>query len=224
MSYSAVLFDLDGTLLDTLADIATSANRVLASFGFPQHPPDDYRDYIGEGMSIMYARALPADVAGDADLIQRCAAQHREEYSTGWNVQTRPFDGIPKLLAALADRGIRTAVLSNKPDRFTQLCIDEYFPPGCFEMVLGHRDEFPLKPDPASALHVAAAMNIAPGEVLFLGDTKVDMQTARNAEMYAVGAAWGYRSRDEMLAAGAQAIIDRPGQLIDLLNQDPEAD
>ena len=158
MPYKAVLFDLDGTLLDTLPDIAASANRVLASFGFPQHPIDDFRDYIGEGMSIMYARALPARAAGDEKLIQRCAAMHRAEYGAGWNVKTRPFDGISELLSALADRNIRTAVLSNKPDPFTQLCIDEYFPPGCFEIALGHRDAFPLKPDPASALHVAARM------------------------------------------------------------------
>lgn len=221
MPYNAILFDLDGTLLDTLPDIAASANRVLASFGFPQHAIDDFRDYIGEGMSIMYARALPAPAAGDEKLIQRCAAMHREEYGAGWNVQTRPFDGIPELLSALADRNIRTAVLSNKPDRFTQLCIDEYFPPGSFEIVLGHRDEFPLKPDPASALHVAATIDVAPDEVIFLGDTKVDMQTARSAGMFAVGAAWGYRSRAEMLAAGGQAIIDHPRQLIKRLDDRP---
>ncbi len=219
MGYTAVIFDLDGTLLDTLEDIADTANRVLAGLGFPTHAAASYRDLIGEGLSSLYQRALPRD-AIDRDLIGRCAVQHRAIYQENWNSKTRPYDGIMNLLAELAELGIKMAVLSNKPDHFTQLCVNEFFPPGSFEVVLGMREHVEPKPDSVGALEIADRLKTPPRNFVFLGDTKVDMQTAGNANMLAVGALWGFRSRDELQRHGAKLLIEHPHELIDVFRSD----
>jgi phosphoglycolate phosphatase len=218
MQYAAIVFDLDGTLLDTLIDIAHAANRVLVQRGMSAHPIDAYRQFVGEGVRVLFERSLSQTVCTD-ELVAACAEDFRDAYAQCWNVQTRPYDGIDDLLSTLVTRDIRLAVLSNKPDVFTKACVGEYFPKFPFEAVLGQREGIPRKPDPAGAVEIAALMDLAPERILYVGDTAVDMQTANAAGMFPVGVSWGFRPRSELLAGGARAMIDRPEELLQWFSQ-----
>jgi phosphoglycolate phosphatase len=217
MQYEAVLFDLDGTLLDTLADLGNAVNAVLTLHGFPAHPIDAYRYFVGDGAASLIDRALPEDVR-QTDAAASCLRAFREDYSRRWSVETRPYEGVPELLDALTVRGIKKAILSNKPHAFTQLCVQHLLSDWAFDAVYGQRDGAPQKPDPAGALEIAAQLGIAPGHFLFVGDTAGDMQTARAAGMFSVGVLWGFRPREELVESGAQALIARPAELLGLLD------
>ena len=218
MLAAAVIFDLDGTLLDTIDDLADAMNSALARHGLPTHP--DYAEhklFVGEGVRKYITRALPADRRGDEALIQRVWKDYRAAYAQNWHNKTRPYDGVPELLVALRARGPRLAVLSNKPDDFTRLTVELFFRPGTFEIVRGAFEDQKLKPDPGGALAIAAEMNLPPADFLYVGDTATDMQTAVAAGMFAVGALWGFRSADELLASGAKVLIACPAELVSLL-------
>jgi phosphoglycolate phosphatase len=214
MSYRAILFDLDGTLADTLADLAHATNAALATLGCPTHPVSDYRLKVGDGARELCARALPAD---RQDLVDEALRLMRQRYSQRWFEQTRLYDGIPELVAALAERRYRLAVLSNKPDDFTKQMIARYFRPSPFDIVRGQLPGVPLKPDPTAALQIAQAVDVAPAEWLYLGDTNTDMRTAIAAGMTPVGALWGFRDRAELLASGAKHLAAKPGDVLKLL-------
>ena len=215
MNRRAVLFDLDGTLLDTLHDIAAAANCVLTGRGFPAHPVDAYRRFVGDGVVMLLTRALPTDERNEK-LVGQCVDEFGEAYRQNWNVHTRPYDGVIELLKQLAQAACPMAVLSNKPHEFTQKCVREYLPHGRFRMVEGQRDSIPRKPDPAGAVRIAHQLRIATRDCLFLGDSSVDMETARRAGMVPVGAGWGFRSHQELQDSGACAIIDFPLDLLQL--------
>jgi phosphoglycolate phosphatase len=215
---AAVLFDLDGTLLDTLQDLADAANQTLTQQGFPSHAPDAYRYFVGEGVRRLFWQALPAE-ARDERTVACCAEQFREAYAACWHVHTRPYPGIPELLQALTQRGVSRAVLSNKPDHFTQLCVREKLGAFAFQAVWGQREGRPLKPDPTSAREVAAQLGLAPAQIVYLGDSGVDMQTAVAAGMYPVGALWGFRPREELTAGGARTVVQEPAELWPLLDR-----
>jgi phosphoglycolate phosphatase len=216
MTYRAVIFDLDGTLLDTLADIGRAANEVLARLDFPTHPLDAYRYFVGDGVGMLFTKALPAGAVRE-DVLARCGAEFREAYGRGWNVETRVYDGVPELLDELANRGRKLAVLSNKPDSFTKDCVRHYLSAWRFEAVLGQREGVPRKPDPAAAGEILNQLATPAEQVLYLGDTAVDMQTARAAGVYPVGALWGFRPAEELVEAGAEVLIEHPLQLLDLI-------
>jgi len=218
--YKAVLFDLDGTLLNTLNDLADTANRVLASRGFPTHPLDAYRYFVGEGAAKLIFRALPYEKRQDDQCIQACTKAFYEDYDLNWNVSTRPYEGVPEMLDALSARNIKLAVLSNKPDHFTQKCVGEFLSKWNFEPVFGLRENVPRKPDPIGALEVATRLNLPPSGFIYVGDTSIDMQTANAAGMFAVGVEWGFRPVKELKDAGAQMIIEHPSAILDLLNED----
>jgi len=217
MIFQATVFDLDGTLLDTLADIAHSANRVLESHGYPVQPVDDYRQFVGEGVVMLFRRALPAGER-DPEVVTQCVEAFREDYGRNWNVETRPYEGIPELLDALTARGVKMAVLSNKPDWHTRCCVDEYLSDWRFEAVLGQREGVPRKPDPAAAREIAELMEVPAERTLYLGDTATDMQTALAAAMYPVGVAWGFRPVEELRLGGAEIIIQRPMELVGIVD------
>ncbi len=163
---------------------------------------------MGDGVARLIERTLPADVG---DTVRRqCAADFRTIYSEAWNVRTRPYEGIPAMLQAIADGGLPMAVLSNKPHRFTVACVEHYLADYEFALVLGQREGIPHKPDPTGALEIATRLAVNPSSCLFLGDTSVDMRTAENAGMYPVGASWGFRAAEELLAAGAAQIVEHP--------------
>jgi phosphoglycolate phosphatase len=216
MPYRAVLFDLDGTLLDTLEDLANAANTALTACGYPTHSVPAYRMLVGAGVRRLFERALPPGTVTLQE-IERCAAVFREAYGKDWNIHTRPYDGIREMLDEVAQRGIAMTVLSNKPDDFTQTCVHEFFPDVPFTLVLGEKPGTPPKPDPTGARQIVAALGIPPEEFLYLGDTSIDMETARIAGMRPIGALWGFRSREELVGAGAEIVIARPGELLDHL-------
>ncbi|NVM22187.1 MAG: HAD family hydrolase [Desulfobacterales bacterium] len=217
MHFKAVLFDLDGTLLDTLEDVADSANSALARYGLPTHGVDAYRYFVGDGVTTLVSRALPAQKQDD-DIIEACVKAFRENYSRNRDANTRPYEGVPALLDALAAKHVQMAILSNKPDDFTKRCTSELLPNHSFEMILGHRHGIPMKPDPAGALQIAENLGIASSRFLYLGDSGIDMKTAVRAGMFPVGALWGFRSREELEKHGAQAVIERPMDLLGLLD------
>ena len=216
MKFDAAMFDLDGTLLDTLEDLANSMNAVLEARGHPAHPLDAYRYFVGDGMTTLIRRALPEDARDEATIVA-AAAEMREVYAKRWNEKSTPYGGVRKMLQDLAGRGLKLCVFSNKPDGFTKLCVDELLAEFRFEVVRGARDGVPKKPDPTGAVETAAEMGVAPGRFLYLGDTNTDMQTANDAGMYAVGAAWGFRTEEELVESGAKVVIHHPSELIDLL-------
>lgn len=214
MKISAVLFDLDGTLLDTIEDLTDSMNAALHELGFPGHSVTACKTLVGEGLEHFATGALPPPLAENEATVRRTMDLMRAEYRTRWARKTRPYDGVPALLDGLAARGIKLAVLSNKADDFTRMMVSHYFPRTDFEAVVGARAGKARKPDPSPALEVASTLGVPPAEVIFLGDTKTDMETAGGAGMVPVGALWGFRSAEELLASGACYLISRPADLL----------
>jgi len=216
MAYKAVLFDLDGTLVDTLRDLADSTNYVLAAAAFPQHEIEAYRYFVGAGRRVLASRALPEDHRDD-ETVDRISSEIERVYSRRWTEHTAPYPGIPELLDALTDRGVRLAILSNKPQRPAEVMVSRLLPRWHFDAVEGERPGIPLKPDPSGALEIARRMKLKPVEFLYLGDSATDMQTAVAANMYPVGALWGFRTAEELLAGGAEVLIENPVDLLPLL-------
>lgn len=219
MPYRAIVFDLDGTLLNTLDDIADGANAVLAEGGYPTHPVDAYRYFIGNGVATLFERALPEDDRRPS-IIRACVEGFRQVYERHWDVKTHLYDGVAELLDALVTRDVRMAVLSNKPHSFTRKSVGRYLSRWPLSPVLGQRDGIPHKPDPAGALEIADELGVAPTEFLYLGDTATDMETARAAGMFAVGALWGFRPEEELREAGAAALIAGPLELLNWLGDE----
>jgi phosphoglycolate phosphatase len=216
MTFKAVLFDLDGTLLDTIDDIADSMNHVLKTYGFPEHDRESYKLFVGDGMGNLVRRALPPDKL-DESLIAECLAAMRREYQTRWAKKTKVYPEILELLTLLSSKNIKMAVYSNKPDDFTKLMAAQFFSYCSFEQVIGSRPGKPLKPDPAVALEIAANMMVSAFQIVYLGDTGTDMKTAVAAGMYPVGALWGFRTREELTANGAKVLIKHPLELQNLI-------
>lgn len=216
MKYDAVIFDLDGTLLDTLQDLADAMNSVLEARGWPVHPRDAYRRLVGEGARNLVRNALPPGERADGQVL-RCLSEYQAEYGRRWNATTRPYDGIPGLLDELTRRGMKMAVLSNKPDAFTRLCTDKLLAKWRFDAVLGQTEGIPLKPDPAGPTRIARELRIDPSRFLYAGDSGVDMRTAVNAGMFPVGVLWGFRDRAELVEGGAKEIISQPLELVKLI-------
>ncbi|MFO0902529.1 MAG: HAD-IA family hydrolase [Pirellulales bacterium] len=214
--YSAVVFDLDGTLLDSLADIAAAVNGVLRDVGFPEHAVERFRYFVGDGVVTLMERVLPAD-ADRAQWVPECVARFHDVYDRHWNVHTRPYDGVVELIAELRRRDVPLAVLSNKPHPFTLKCVSQYFDMNDFRIVLGQREGVPKKPDPTAAIEIASTLDLAPEQCIYLGDSLVDMQTAVRAAMCPVGALWGFRERDELVAHGAAHLLAHPSELLALV-------
>lgn len=213
MTVRAVLFDLDGTLVDSLADIGESMNIVLEERGLPTHPVSSYRDFVGDGVTVLTRRALPEDRRDEA-MVEACVARMREVYGSHFDDKTRPYEGIPELLDRLVERDLRLAVLSNKPHDLTVALVQGLLGRWGFSPVFGEREGVPRKPDPAAALEVARLLGLGPDEILYLGDTPIDMATARAAGMKVLGVAWGFRSGAELQAAGADAIVETPADVL----------
>jgi phosphoglycolate phosphatase len=216
-NFRAIILDLDGTLLDTLEDLADSMNGALSHFGFPVHALEKYKYFVGDGMESLVKRSLPGSAKNDLQVISQCLEMMRQTYERNWNVKSRPYPGIPELLDTLSARGIKMAVLSNKPHDFTLKIIEELLPAWRLDPIIGERPPVPRKPDPSSALEIANVLGVEPAGFLFLGDTSTDMKTANAAGMFAVGALWGFRNAEELLASGAAKLIAKPAELLGLL-------
>jgi len=216
MSCKAVIFDLDGTLLDTLEDIGDCMNHALAGMGLATRSREDYRCFIGGGAAALACRVLPESEQSE-ETISACLERFRRQYARRWNRATRPYEGIPEMLDRVAMAGIKLSVHSNKPHEFAVKCVRNYFGRWQFVKILGQRDGLPDKPHPAGALEIARCAGVLPSEVIYVGDTPVDMKTARAAGMYPVGVQWGFRSRQELKDNGAGAILGKPAELLELI-------
>ena len=215
--FRAIILDLDGTLLDTLEDLADSMNGTLSHFGFPVHALEKYKYFVGNGIEKLVKRSLPGSAKNDPQAISQCLEMMRQTYERNWNVKSRPYPGIPELLDSLSVRGLNMAVLSNKPHDFTLKIIEKLLPAWRFDPIMGERPPIPRKPDPSSALEIANRLGVEPAGFLFLGDTATDMKTANAAGMFAVGALWGFRNAEELIASGAGKLIAKPAELLELL-------
>jgi phosphoglycolate phosphatase len=212
-NFQAILFDLDGTLLDTLSDLADSMNAALVALGFPAHPEASYRYFVGDGVGELAVRVLPEN-RRDSASVQACLDAMRKEYGQRWADKTRAYSGIDALLLECKKRHICMNVLSNKPHQITNTMIQHFFPEAGFTCVEGLKEGRPRKPDPAAALEIAGNSGIKPGGFIYLGDTNTDMQTARSAGMKPIGALWGFRTREELLANGAEEVIEKPMEIL----------
>ncbi len=216
MKFKAAVFDLDGTLLDTLDDLADSVNSVLAANNYPIHDVVKYKYFVGDGMRTLMQRTLPEGKRDDKSIDYALSAM-RDEYAKRWNKRTLPYEGITETLKELRNRGIKLSVLSNKADHFSKLMVEYFFPDCHFELVFGERQGISKKPDPTGATEIAKKLGVLPDECLYLGDTGVDMKTAVSAGMYPVGVLWGFRKAEELVESGAKVLIASPVAILDLL-------
>jgi phosphoglycolate phosphatase len=214
MKFRAALFDLDGTLIDTIDDLADSMNIVLKKYGFPVHDVEQYKYFVGDGIDVLVKRAIPSESCGDEELVSRCIQAMKEEYSLRWANKSRPYEGIPELLDAFIGADIKLSVLSNKPHDPTKVVVSTMLNKWKFEMVVGVKDGVPKKPDPAAAIMIAENLGIPPRDFIYIGDTHTDMQTALSAGMFPVGALWGFRTGDELISAGARILVKNPADLL----------
>lgn len=215
MEFQAVIFDLDGTLLDTLQDLADATNGALQHYGFPAHSTETYKNYIGEGREKLAELALPVE-SRNIENIQKIVNMIDRLYSENWAIHSRPYDGIPELLDELTRRKIKTAVLSNKSHYFTNLMVARLLSKWQFDIVLGASPVTPKKPDPSGVLHILSDIKVQPGQAILLGDSDIDMKTALAANLYPVGALWGFRTAHELLTGGAKLLVKSPGELLKL--------
>lgn len=214
INFKAILFDLDGTLLDTLKDLADSMNVALERLGFPTHPVESYKIFVGDGIRCEAERALPPEHR-DEGTIEKCVEIARQEYDRRWADNTTPYPDIPEVLDEIQKRHIPMTILSNKPDDFVQVMVEKLLGSWEFAAVAGVKDDSRRKPDPAAALHIASKLAIPAKDFLYLGDTNTDMQTATAAGMYAVGALWGFRGEEELVSNGAKKVIKSPKYILE---------
>lgn len=208
--YTCVIFDLDGTLLDTLADLAAAGNHALDALGLPTHGTEAYKTFIGNGIPNLIRRMLPA---GSDDALQSEALRlFSDYYATHHSDRTKPYEGIPALLETLQARGVRTAVVSNKAHVFSVELIRRFFGE-TVGPVYGTGNDLPRKPDPAAVFRVMEELGVQPPETLYVGDSDVDMLTARNAGLDACGVLWGFRPERVLAESGARYLAKDAGEL-----------
>jgi phosphoglycolate phosphatase len=192
-------------------------NAALRRFGFPVHPVDSYRYFVGDSVVSMVERSLPAQ-SRNQQTIEKCRLALTEEYHRRWANNTKPYPGIPELLSELEKQKIPKAVLSNKPHEFTVPMVEKMLPGFSFDVVLGVSEVVKRKPDPSAALLIAEKLGVPPTKILYLGDTNTDMQTAAAAGMFPVGALWGFRDKKELVENGAKAIAKKPLDVLKIFN------
>lgn len=215
MKYKAVIFDMDGTLVNSIYALMYSVNNVLEKHGLDKINEEQCRLFVGNGIRELVRKAARIDNPED----ERLTIYYTEmidEYSKNWDYRMHVYDGITELLDSLSRENIKLGVNTNKNEDIAQLILDKYFP-GYFSYMVGGRADVPRKPDPAGAVMIAGRFGVSPSECIYLGDSNVDIKTAKNARMYAAGALWGFRSREELLNAGADTVISKPVELLKLL-------
>ena len=216
MMSKCIIFDLDGTLLDTLEDIAISGNFALTSLGFEAEETQKYRYFVGEGVYKLFENIFATNPQSQ-ETINKAVALFESHYAKQFYQNTKPYEGISKLLTFLKKRGYKMAILSNKPDSFTKMCVLKYFRSWKFDVVFGAREGIARKPDPVSALEIASLLGENPEHCFYVGDTMIDMQTATRANMKALGVLWGFRDGDELLENGANALFENPSEVMKYL-------
>ncbi len=213
MAVRAILFDLDGTLLNTLEDIADSMNRALLENGLPVHALDAYKYFVGDGVKTLAMRAT----GFREKIAPKVLSAYQAYYSVGCENKTRPYEGVSEMLQKIISMGLKLCIFSNKPHRDTLYVTARYFPSIKFDAIRGQMEGVPVKPDPTGALEIARQLDIAPTDFMYVGDTGVDMTCANAASMTPVGVLWGFRKREELLENNARHIIAAPLELLDLI-------
>ncbi len=215
MSLKAVLFDLDGTLVNTLADLCYGVNRELEKYNFPTHPEDAFKYFAGNGIPKMVERALPDDV--DEELKQKITSDFLSYYADHYADRSYAYKGVPELVKALKEKGLLIAVVTNKADEVANLVVNKCYG-DIFDFIMGQRKGLPPKPDPTAAKIVMQELGVTPDECVFVGDTGVDVLTGANSGAYPIGVLWGFREREELTENGAKSIIENPMELIEIID------
>lgn len=215
MKFKGIIFDLDGTLVDSLHDISDAMNTVLKGLNYPTHTYETYQYFIGSGLRNLVSKALPAS-NNNEEQIEICFNLMVNEYRKICTLKTKPYSGIVELLDNLTSQNIKLAVFSNKADELTKKIASEIFP-DYFDTAVGLSTEALKKPNPFEAVTISKNWNLKPEEILFVGDSDIDMQTAVNANMFPVGVSWGYRTEEELKISGAKLVINNASELIEIL-------
>ena len=215
MKFKGIIFDLDGTLVDSLHDISDAMNTVLESLNYPTHTYDTYQYFIGSGLRNLVSKALPSS-NNKEEQIEICFEMMIQEYRKICTSKTKPYEGILELLDNLTSQNIKLAVFSNKADELTKKIASEIFP-NHFDTAVGLSTEELKKPNPFEAIEISKKWNLKPEEILFVGDSDIDMKTAVNANMFPVGVSWGYRTEEELKSSGAKLVINNASELIEIL-------
>lgn len=215
MKYKAVIFDLDGTLVNSIEDIADAMNMVLKTHNYPTHSYNNYKTLVGSGIKSLVINALPEIKRNNAQ-VDICFNAMMDVYKNLCTNKTKPYPGIVELLNNLKSEKIKLSILSNKADALTKKVVKEIFS-GYFNPVLGLKTEANKKPNPIVALEICKSLGVAPEETIFIGDTGIDIQTANNANMLSVGVTWGFRDESELIKNGAKHILQNPLDLLTIL-------
>ena len=213
--FKVAIFDLDGTLLNTLEDLANACNHALNKFSFPTHNVEEYKKFIGNGIYKLVERALPNNKK-DKETVEKVLKTFSDYYNEHMIDMTKPYDGIVDILDELRAKGIKLAVVSNKKHEFTIEIVKKYFGDR-FDIVFGHRENYKEKPDPTSVLEVIEKLNILKSECIYIGDSNVDILTAKNAGVKSVGVSWGFRGREELANEGANYLADNNIELLNII-------
>lgn len=214
----AIIFDLDGTLLNTIEDIMDSVNFALESLGYPPHLLNEYRYFIGDGIEELVKRALPEEKKNE-EIFKKCLSLVKDEYKKRWHDKTKPYEGVKEMLFDLNKIPIKKAIFSNKPNDFTEMAVKRYFPEINFDFVLGAKEGNPKKPDPWGAKFIAKNIGVSQKRTIYLGDTKIDVITAKKANMISIGAEWGFRGRKELEESKADYIAHSPYHFFQLIQK-----
>lgn len=217
MNFKGVIFDLDGTLVDSIEDIADAMNEMLRCNGYARHDVSAYKLFVGSGIRNLVYKALPT-YARKEDIVNRCFTEMMVLYRNNFVDKSYLYKGIAEMLDGIVLRGIKMSILSNKADEFVSKVVDVLLSNWKFESVLGLTSEEDKKPNPKFALKMAQQMGFKPSEMVFMGDSSVDMKTANNAGMNPVGVLWGFRSKDELIENGAKYILEKPTDFLQVLD------
>ena len=215
-TYKGIIFDLDGTLLDTINDLTDSVNDVMKIYGWKEYDSEACKMMVGNGFRKLIQRALPEEKQKDEMFLDEAVDQFSKAYQKRYLNKTIPYEGILKLLGTLEEKGIKIAVNSNKRGDYTNALVNKYFSQFSWIAVYGERERegIPKKPDPSAALEIANHMNLPAEEVLYIGDSKTDMETGTAAKMHTVGVLWGFRDREELESNGAEKVAEKPQDLL----------
>lgn len=213
MKYTTYIFDLDGTILDTLLDLANAVNFAMKSKGFPERTTDEVRSFIGNGIKVLIKRAVPENTSEDdyAEALEIFTKYYLEHIADN----TKPYDGIIDVINSLKEKGCKTAVVSNKAHFAAQAVVKDFFG-DIFDLVVGKMDEFPSKPEPDSLLYTIKSLGAEKGKCIYIGDSDVDVLTAHNAGLECIGVTWGNRNEDVLLASRAEYIAHTPHEILDI--------
>jgi phosphoglycolate phosphatase len=214
LRYKAAIFDLDGTLLDTLDDLADAMNDALKEAGLATHPADRYKLMVGNGVNNLVRRAVPQD---RQDLVEQTLKAMRQNYAKNALNKTKIYDGLHQALLKLRQGNMKLAVLTNKDQSFSVHITEHYFGRDMFELIWGAMPGRPIKPDPSALIQLLEELKVRPSEAVFVGDSGVDMDVAKSAGVASVGVTWGFRGRQELMHHHAGTIIGKPGQLLEVL-------